>query len=126
MHEHIISGACGPNNEGTIIDIGFDTQAGFEDVIRLCFDSAQSRSIYAFHTLYKEIIARDSGNDRPSFDPDDRYPFDVNKMYTQVQQDSTIMDLTGIDYVDTSNSFFLSRGHLSPNADFVYYSWAVS
>lgn len=135
---------CGPNNEGLEIDIAFSTSDGFESILTVCFDPAQSRfifqrlqnihflkdpsnsrSIYAVHTLYQEIVARDTGNDRPFFDPDIYYPFDVNNYYTQVEQDATIQRLTGIDYVDPSTDYYLARGHLSPNSDFIYYSWQV-
>ena len=75
---------CGPNGEGELTQIGFDTEDGFEETILVCFDRATARTFYAKHTLYKEILGRDTGNDRPSFDPAGYFDFDVNGAYSKV------------------------------------------
>ena len=48
----------------------------------------------------------------------------------QVQQRATIADLVGSedlanDYVHDNDDFYMARGHLAPNADFVFYSHQV-
>ena len=135
----ILLGSC---HQGTFIDIGF-TSKEFLNAITVCFDESESRSVYAFHTVPREITARDTNNGRPSFRPDGYFPFDVDEAYKQVWQRSfglirqfcsclfqvsqaeTILDLTGRDDYISSGSSYLARGHLSPNSDFVFYSWQV-
>jgi len=77
--------------------------------------------------LPRQIVGRDTSNERPDFRPDVYYPFDVNSYYSRDQQQDTLTEVLGDrglaeDYVEDSGDFFLSRGHLSPNADFVYYA----
>lgn len=66
------------------MELGFPFQADFEETITVCFDEQTSRVIYAYHILYDEIEARDTGNDRPDFDPDGFFPFDVDAYYKSV------------------------------------------
>ena len=46
--------------------------------------SSTFRSLWAKHILQAEVTARDHGNDRPSFQPDVFYDYDVNDKYTKV------------------------------------------
>ena len=51
-----------------------------------------------------------------------------NMKYLSFQdtQTQTVEDLTGVyGYVESSGEVFMSRGHFSPNGDFVYYSHQV-
>ena len=64
--------------------IGYQTEDGFEETISVCFNEALSAAYYAKHTVYKEILGRDTGNDRPSFASAGFYPFDVNDAYSKV------------------------------------------
>ena len=116
---------CGPNNEGIEVQLGFQVESHFASIISVCFDDAQDRTIYAKHTLPRQNVARDTGNDRPYFQEDIYYDYDVNDAYTQETQLITIDILTGgrgVEYVDPSSDRYLARGHYSPNADPVYYS----
>ena len=70
---------------GELTQIGFETEEGFEETILVCFDRANARTFYAKHTLYKEILGRDTGNDRPSFAPAGYFDFDVNDAYSKVR-----------------------------------------
>ncbi len=79
----------------------------------------------------REIEGRDHDNERPDFRPAGYYPFDVEFYYTIDQQRETIADLVGSDdlageyVIDYDSDIYMARGHLSPNADFVYYSFQV-
>ncbi len=89
------------------------------------------RTLYAYHFLPREIAARDTSNDRPSIKMDGYYDYDVNFYYTIAQQTETIGELVGSaeladQYVRDEENVYLARGHLSPNADFVYYSFQVA
>ena len=57
----------------------------------------------------------------PDFNPDD--------YYNQGQEKATIAELVGSDdladeYIK-ENSMYMTRGHLAPNSDFIYYSQQV-
>jgi len=123
-------GSCGPNNQGTLLRIGFQMTAdGDSSVIEVCHDLNLSATLWAKHSLWDEITAQDHGNDRPSFKPDTFFNYDVDRAYTKVGQIDSVGELLGsrdkaLEYIDESGSdSFMSRGHLAPNADFIFYSW---
>ena len=99
--------------------------------ITVCHDVNRAASLWARHTLYDELEAEDHGNNRPSFNPE-YFDFDVDYYYKTATQRETIADLVGSEslaekYIgDQSSQLFLSRGHLAPNADFIFYSWQDS
>ena len=100
---------------------------GFTGLYLVCFVESESRTIYTQDVVYKQIQARDTGNDRPSFKEDGYYPdFSADDLYTRNTQSQTIEGLTGLDtYVDDTGDVYLARGHFSPNSDFVYYAFQV-
>ncbi|TRY70863.1 hypothetical protein TCAL_06544 [Tigriopus californicus] len=118
--------ACGPNGDGEEIQIGYPTLGGFQETIRVCFNREEARSYYSTHIIYRNIIARDSGNDRPSFKADEYFDFDVDEAYKRDNQEVVIQQLTGISSYIDNGEYFMSRGHLAPNADFVYYHFMDS
>ena len=111
-------------------DLEFDVTDVLTDegvTITVCHDQERSSSLWSQHMIFDEIAAKDTGNNRPSFD-DEFFDFDVDYYYKMATQAETIQDLTGTDkYIGSQSSqLFLSRGHLSPNADFMFYSWQDS
>jgi len=128
-----VIGTCGPNDSGTEILIGFDSNPaspGIEtSTVTVCHDLEQSNTFWSRHTLFHQVAARDHGNDSPPFSPDDFFDYDVQHFYTMDQQRETIAELVGSQeladqYVQDFNSrLFMARGHLAPNADFIFYSW---
>ncbi|TRY70030.1 hypothetical protein TCAL_15017 [Tigriopus californicus] len=121
---------CGRLNEGLAIDIGFAMENSFATLIQACLDVEASRSIFAHHVLYPEIRGRSnvSGNERPYyFQPDEYYGYEINEYYTQIKQKETVASLLGSQaladqYIRPDEYFYFSRGHLAPNADFIYFS----
>lgn len=118
--------ACGPNGDGEEIQIGYPTLGGFQETIRVCFNRAEARTYYSTHIIYRNIIARDSGNDRPSFKADEYFDFDVDEAYKRDNQEVVVQQQTGISSYIDNGEYFMSRGHLAPNADFIYYHFMDS
>ena len=113
---------CGPSSRGIEVELGFDTEDGFEALSTVCFDEdPNSVTYYAQHLLHWENPNRDTGGSRPSFREDGYYPtINADDLYSKNTQADTIQRLTGKDtYVDTGSSSdtYLARGHLAPNAD---------
>ena len=117
-----------------MIRIQFDVDPGMTEegvTITVCHDAEMAASLWARHTLYDELEAEDHGNNRPSFSPE-YFDFDVDHYYKTATQRETIAELVGSEalaekYIgDQSSQLFLSRGHLAPNADFIFYSWQDS
>jgi len=130
-----VTGECGPDGVGTEIQIEFDVTPdmnGEAVTITVCHDLKQSRTLWSRHTIWDEVSASDHGNNRPSFSSDQFFDYDVNYYYKMATQKETIAELVGSQeladkYVqDQSTSIFLARGHLAPNADFIFYSWMDS
>jgi len=130
-----VTGVCGPNDDGTEIQIEFDLSQDMDGeavTITVCHDLNMSRTLWARHTVWDEVSASDHGNNRPSFSTDGLFDFDVNNYYKMATQKETIAGLVGSEqladkYVqDQSTSIFLARGHLAPNSDFIFYSWMDS
>merc|ERR1711892_213352 len=130
-----VTGQCGPEGVGTEIQIEFDLSLDMDGeavTITVCHDLAQSRTLWARHTVWDEVSASDHGNNRPVFSSDDLFDFDVNYYYKMATQKETVAELVGSQelaekYIqDQSTSIFLARGHLAPNGDFIFYSWMDS
>jgi len=126
-----VVGECGPDGKATRIEIGFQMTDDEDAVtITVCHDQTVSRTLWARHVVYDEIVAQDHGNDRPSFKTDQFFDYDVNEMYTRVSQKAVVADYVGNkladQYVQDSGDTYMARGHLAPNADFIFYSWMDS
>ena len=76
---------CGPSGEGFFVELGYQNEESYNPICKVCYDPTTARSIYAYSVLYKEIVARDTSNDRPSFKSDGYYSFDVADAYTRVK-----------------------------------------
>jgi hypothetical protein len=108
------------------IEIGFEVESDFYKLIDVCFDDVLYTTLYAKATIVSGIAGYQRGFPRPSFILDSFYHgMSVNTLYTRSTQRKTISGLLGStqlgdQYIDGTNVFFLTRGHLSAKADFVY------
>lgn len=128
-------GSCGPDGRADLIQIDFQvipSQSGEAVTITVCQDREKAASLWARHSIFDEVKAQDHGGSRPSFSKGDFYDFDVDYYYKMTTQRETMIDLVGSEeladqYIgDQSSQLFLSRGHLAPNADFIFESWKDS
>jgi len=134
-NEATVVGSCGPDGAATLIQINFDvmpSQEGEAVTITACLDTRTAASLWAKSNIFDEVRAQDHGGSRPSFRKGTFYDFDVNNFYKMATQKETMIELVGSEeladkYIgDQSSQLFLSRGHLAPNADFIFESWKDS
>jgi len=128
-------GSCGPEGKADLIQIDFEVIASESSeavTITVCQDREKAASLWARHSIFDEVAAQDHGGSRPSFKAGDFYEFDVDHFYKMATQRETMIQLVGSEdladqYIgDQSSQLFLSRGHLAPNADFIFESWKDS
>jgi len=119
--------SCGREDEYDTIEIGFDI-AG-DDLIRMvtvCHDSDNARTLWSKHTLLDEIEFQDKNNERPAWDGD-FFDFDADFYYHMDQQRAAFTSILGssslADKYLSGGEYYLARGHLAPNADYIFYSW---
>jgi hypothetical protein len=107
-------------------EVGFKVESDFYKIIDICFDDILFNPLYSKFTLVSGIGGYQSGFPRPDFVKDNFYPgIPVDDLYTRNKQRQTISNtlgstLLGDKYIDESSDYFLIRGHLTANADFVY------
>lgn len=110
------------------IEIGFDLAQRFIRHITICFDDVEQTSLYSTFDMPRNIGGYQSGYPRPNFIQDDFYNIGnkfVNTLYTRDVQRETINAKLGLNsantqYIHGSNDYFLSRGHMTAKADFIY------
>ncbi|XP_059479958.1 uncharacterized protein LOC132199337 [Neocloeon triangulifer] len=112
----------------SLIDIGFQLTSGaFYKIIEICFDDATSNSLYSKYTQTNAIDGYQSGYPRPGFVQGEFYPpgLDVDFQYSRDGQLAAVAQAVGStslagQYVQASGDYFMSRGHMTAKADFVY------
>ncbi|XP_057654699.1 uncharacterized protein LOC130892963 [Diorhabda carinulata] len=119
--------SCG-DGYGKIINIGYRvTQKYFKQLILVCYDDKEGKTLYTQHIVHGEEIANKSDfKERLPFSVDG-LPADVpaNVAYKKAYQKSKFSSLLGSSrqaerFVNKKS--FLARGHLSPDADFLFAS----
>lgn len=125
-HEILVeSGTCA-NGPGTFIRNGWDFGGEFIPLFDMCHDEALALNYYSIDTVFgRSANADDKANDRPSFSQDVYFPgLSVNTLYTQAEQTKTIAMIVGSDalaaqYIKPNTEYYMSRGHLAPDGDFI-------
>ncbi|KAK9885059.1 hypothetical protein WA026_009282 [Henosepilachna vigintioctopunctata] len=115
--------------QGYIIKIGFpQADDQFLTLIEVCYDAANGNALYTTHTLYgSEMEYRSKESYRPGFSTAGLAPgVAANVAYKQATQKTVLNKLLGSaklaeQYINRKS--FLARGHLSPDADFLFASW---
>ena len=108
------------------IEIGFEVERNFYKLMDICFDDVLYTTLYVKATIVSGIAGYQRGFPRPSFKQDSFFPgMSVNSLYTQITQRETISGLLGSThlgnkYINPKSNYFLTRGHLSAKADYVY------
>jgi hypothetical protein len=121
----IEQGTCA-NGPGTFIRNGWQFGADFIPLFDMCHDKNLALNYYTINTVYgRSANADDKANSRPSFSQSSYYPgLSVNTLYTQAEQTKTIAGIVGSDalagqYIVPNTEYYLSRGHMAPDGDFI-------
>lgn len=123
--------ACGPDdNRGEMVHIGWQDADVFRPQISVCHVRDAEHTHYENHTVYGEAIAaRNTDPGRPNF-KEGRGFFghsSASTSYKLKTQEATLKSWLGggegARVFDRRAQFFFSRGHLAPDADFIYKEW---
>lgn len=114
---------CYKNN--TLLEIGFPHSKTFLNVVHVCFDNQEQNAIYTWYDSSMLPKGHQSNVGRPNFVHDNLYSFSVNDVYRSKYQRKHFAELLNstelaAKYIKDDGAHFLSRGHLTPKADFVY------
>lgn len=114
------------NGKGALIKTGYQFGDQFISLYDMCHDKDLALNYYSNNTVYgRSANAGDRKSQRPTFSQDGYYPgLNVNQLYTQVNQTETLAQILGSRelatfYIKPKTQYFLSRGHLAPNGDFI-------
>ncbi|GLV38010.1 uncharacterized protein CBL_07808 [Carabus blaptoides fortunei] len=115
-------------NQFSEIEIGFKTSKGFVRVILVCFDPQRMDSVYSVYNLTAHIGNSQYNVPRPGdFITADFYPNlnpQPSTLYTRKSERTNLARIIGQQlaqkYIANKGDYFLSRGHLTAKADFVY------
>ncbi|KAF2895398.1 hypothetical protein ILUMI_10778 [Ignelater luminosus] len=117
---------CG-NNRGKIINIGYKIpdNNNWITLIEVCYDSNEGNALYSQHVLYGEAIKYASSQKyRPSFQENGVIGnLTANSAYKQTNQKKVLVQLLGSESLANkylNKTSFLTRGHLAPDADFLF------
>lgn len=110
------------------LEIRFNATVEFESHLIVCFDDVLKSVLYSWYNLTAHIGGRSSFGRDGDFSEGVFYnlTLNVNVLYIKKTQARTINRLLGLSntnqkYVNQSSAnFFLARGHLTANRDFVY------
>lgn len=113
----------------TEVEIGFSTAQGFVRSILVCYDPQLMDSVYSTYNLTAYIGNNQYNVPRPDgFVEGDFYPGlkpRPSALYTRNSQRTALTKILGskqlaAKYIDSNGDYFMSRGHLTAKADFVY------
>ncbi|PSN51507.1 hypothetical protein C0J52_00719 [Blattella germanica] len=114
--------------DGKLLNIGFKLKRTFLGLIQVCFDPVKHATVSAMHLLSKNIKRRENDVSRTSYFSAASFGKDLmevpNVFYTCKKQIDNLGFLLGSraqaqKYL-VCGSYYLARGHLAPNADFMF------
>lgn len=119
---------CLNNKNYKEIEIGYDLGKKFLRNNLICFDAVNQSTLYSSFNMSDKIKAAQINIPRPDFIEGSFYNIgnkNVNNLYVRGTQRKTINQLLGMTnnnytIIGKSNDYFLSRGHLTAKADFIY------
>lgn len=109
----------------TLYDIGFRINNQFLKVMTACFDDKNATAVYTWYNNTRIHTGHKSGVRRPLFEHDNLYDFNVSATFSSNYQQKRLHKILkskslAKKYVKHDKDHFMSRGHLTPKADFVF------
>lgn len=109
----------------TLVDVGYECDYTFFKIYAACFDETSEDAIYTWYESSMLQHGRQYNVPRPHFSDKELYTFTVDTTYSfHNQRQWLAMALRSEDLADrfivNDHLHYLSRGHLTPKADFVY------
>lgn len=115
---------CGPEQDGDLVEIGFTVDSSFHSVLSLCHSGARETTHYTRHTLHGATAASNNVEEgRPGFKEGKLFfkSVSADTAYGRRSQKALLTRLLGSESeAVTGNGNYLARGHLAPDADFLY------
>ncbi|XP_066907408.1 uncharacterized protein [Halyomorpha halys] len=117
------------NGKGIIVELGFDVGDSWIPMIESCHDVENSNTFYSTHTVHGAIMGGKvyRTTARPLFSRGLSIffkGFNPETAYTQKNQQAVLARDLGTananKYFDSKKTFYLARGHLAPDADFLF------
>lgn len=125
-HEVLVERGFCANGPGTLIESGWEFGKDLIPLYLMCHDKNLALNYYSVNIIYgRSANAGDRSSNRPTFSQGTYFPgIDVNSAYTQKEQTKTIAKILGSEqlaaqFIKPNSQYFLSRGHMSPNGDFI-------
>lgn len=121
---------CGGKEDGLKWEIGFETyweSKYFYPMIEVCFDKEKLTTLSAMNYIHgKNLKAKDNKINDPPW-AKAQFTIDMDKIYTEEMEKKLFeQDLGGILQIDFEANKKFSKGHLSPQSDFVTKSGQIS
>jgi len=121
---------CGAERKGIILNIGFQIGDLFHPQITVCHNSMSESTFYTNHTIFGAgLRARSKEMRRPMFREGKEFfkTVSADRAYKQKSQKTMFSRIVGdgksAQYYSGRGGKFLARGHLAPDADFLYREW---
>ncbi|KAJ9599340.1 hypothetical protein L9F63_010161 [Diploptera punctata] len=113
---------------GKLLNIGFKLKRKFFGIVQVCYNPDKHRAHNVMHLVSREIQSRETDNPRSSHFSSANFGKDLQEVpdtfYTCKKQLDNFAYLLGSTaqarkYI-VCGSYYLTRGHLAPNADFMF------
>jgi len=125
--ERKTSQLCGPNQDGELVKVGFLVEKKFLPILSYCHNGKTENTYYSEHILYgSKIQFIDKEEGRPAFKEGKLYYKSVSasSLYSKRYQNLLFARLAGSSRSkEILSKNYLARGHLAPDADFVFKEW---
>ncbi|XP_049773169.1 uncharacterized protein LOC126161417 [Schistocerca cancellata] len=123
--ERIPAQSCGSRGQYQVVQLGFQVGSDFYTLIDACFDNRSYSTVYDHFTMVAEIGGKQNYSSRPKKWLRGTFfsNIDMEYYYNRTTQVNTVGRLLGdpklgSKYISQNTDYFLSRGHLTANADF--------
>ncbi|XP_076028810.1 salivary endonuclease-like [Oratosquilla oratoria] len=116
-------GPCGSTGTEFVVSWYIETGLSLPH-ITLCFDRSRETALYTFHRVQGSAIdAKSSDGRRPTFKTRGQFSIKVHNAYKRKNQMVLAKEVLGTsEWINNRGQLYLARGHLTPDADFVFLS----